>query len=60
MVVLLVLGGKMRSLLGKGGRGGGETLNQVLADIEFGGQKVASIITDIKVIGRRGNELDGA
>jgi hypothetical protein len=60
MVILLVLGGKMGGFLGKSGRGGGKGLNLVLADLELGGQEVASIVTDVKVIGQWRNEFEGA
>jgi predicted RNA-binding protein YlqC (UPF0109 family) len=60
IVVLFVFSGEMGGLLGKSGRGVGEGLNQVLADLKSGGQEVASIVTDIKVIGRRGNVLESA
>jgi hypothetical protein len=60
MVVRLVPSDKMGGNPGKGGSAGGEGLNQVHADFESSSQEVASIVTDIKVIGRRGNKLEGA
>jgi hypothetical protein len=60
MVAFLVLGDKMGGLPGKAGSSGGEGLNQVHADFESSSQEVASTVTDIKVIGRRGNKLEGA
>ncbi len=60
MVVLLVPGDKMGGHSRMGGTGGGEGLSQVHADFESSSREVASIVTDIKVIGRRGNKLEGA
>ncbi len=55
-----MFGDKVGGLLGRSSRGGGEGFNQVLANLESGGQEVASIVTDIKVIRRRGNVLKSA